>query len=150
MSQEDSLNDRQQPACAGRRAALGCALAFGVASVLGERAEAATAKYYPAGTVNSYVLNKPKLVKFLGGQAAVYVTKVSATGWQCLWAGCTHENCLVSWQANHAQFYCPCHGARFSRTGKVTHGPARQAMYKLPLKVSNGKVLVDLAPTGLV
>ena len=139
-----------QPTCPGRRAALGCALAFGVSAVLAEGAEAATAKYYPAGLPKSFLLNRPKLVQFLHGQAAVYITKLSTTKWQCLWAGCTHENCLVNWQANHAQFYCPCHSARFARDGRVVHGPARQAMFKLPVKVISGKVMVDLAPTGLV
>ncbi len=145
-----STTETELPPCPGRRAALGCALAFGIATVLAESAEAATAKYYSAGTAKSYGLNKPKLVKFLGGQAAVYVTKVSATGWRCLWAGCTHESCLVSWQTNHSQYYCPCHGARFSSTGKVLAGPTQQALYKLPVKVIKAKVMVDLAPTGLV
>jgi hypothetical protein len=32
----------------------------------------------------------------------------------------------------------------------VVQGPARQAMFKLPIKLIKGKVMVDLAPTGLV
>jgi Rieske Fe-S protein len=161
MTHEDTLpedlpaqtaSEPLQPTCPGRRAALGCALAFGVSAVLAEGAEAATAtpKYYNAGLPKVFLLNKPRLVEFLHGQAAVYITRLSTTKWQCLWAGCTHENCLVSWQVNHARYYCPCHGASFARNGRVVQGPARQAMFKLPIKLIKGKVMVDLAPTGLV
>ena len=39
---------------------------------------------------------------------------------------CDHESCPVTASANG--FVCTCHGATFSQSGRVTSGPASQAM----------------------
>ena len=43
-------------------------------------------------------------------------------------AKCTHLGCNVNWMAEDADFYCPCHSARFARNGEVTAKPATASL----------------------
>ncbi len=43
-------------------------------------------------------------------------------------AVCTHQGCIVDWDAAASDFACACHGAIFSDTGDVVRGPARDPL----------------------
>jgi len=57
-------------------------------------------------------------------------------------AVCTHLGCIVT--AEETGYFCPCHGSRFDRDGKVVGGPAPRGLRYLALSVSpDGQLVVD-------
>lgn len=57
---------------------------------------------------------------------------------------CTHLGCFVNFDRNLNEFICPCHGGRYDIEGKVISGPPKESLYRLPIKVENGKILVGI------
>ena len=57
---------------------------------------------------------------------------------------CTHNGCVVKWNASGKQFVCPCHGASFASSGQVNNGPASKPLPTYGVKVENGKILVKV------
>lgn len=61
-----------------------------------------------------------------------------------LYWSCTHQGCEVPWREEDAEFHCPCHDARYDRTGVVTGGPAPRPLALFPVRViENGDIIVD-------
>ena len=57
---------------------------------------------------------------------------------------CTHLGCNVIWKGEDDNYFCPCHGAHFARSGEVLNGPPPRPLTRIPAKVENGKVLVQV------
>lgn len=43
---------------------------------------------------------------------------------------CSHLKCIVRWNSMEKSFDCPCHGSRFSSSGKTINGPANKNLIK--------------------
>ncbi len=58
---------------------------------------------------------------------------------------CSHLGCQVQLTAE-GTLACPCHGSRFDSRGRVTAGPARTDLERLPVTVeADGTIVVELA-----
>ena len=55
---------------------------------------------------------------------------------------CTHLGCLVEWQKDKKEFYCPCHDGRFDEFGDVLAGPPPIPLEQYPVSVDGDIVTV--------
>jgi len=71
-----------------------------------------------------------RIVELAGKKIAVYRSERGRT--TLLSAVCTHMGCLVAWNNAESTWDCPCHGSRFTPTGKVLAGPAETPLEAVP------------------
>lgn len=64
-------------------------------------------------------------------------------GFYALSTVCTHLGCMTRFQKDENVIACPCHGSRFSLTGKVVGGPAPKPLPRFELVVERGQLVVD-------
>lgn len=57
---------------------------------------------------------------------------------------CTHVGCNVLWKDAEDRFICPCHGGVFSLEGEVLDGPPPAPLNRLPNKVENGSLYIQV------
>lgn len=70
------------------------------------------------------------------------VTQPTAGQFKGFYAYCTHLACMLDKIAD-GKIYCPCHGSTFSVTdGAALTGPATQPLPPVPIKVTNGNVML--------
>jgi cytochrome b6-f complex iron-sulfur subunit len=55
---------------------------------------------------------------------------------------CTHLGCLVEWQGNKKEFYCPCHDGRYDEFGDVLAGPPPIPLEQFPVQIVGDTVTV--------
>lgn len=58
---------------------------------------------------------------------------------------CTHLGCLVQWQPNSLEFFCPCHDGRFDQFGEVVAGPPPIPLEEIPVRLEGERVIVGEA-----
>jgi Rieske Fe-S protein len=86
---------------------------------------------FPAGTVQKF------------DERGVFIFS-SEDGIHAISSVCTHLGCLVA--VTETGFQCPCHGSRYSETGKVVAGPAPRNLAWLEISQNlDGTLAVDTA-----
>jgi cytochrome b6-f complex iron-sulfur subunit len=62
-----------------------------------------------------------------------------------LYQRCVHLGCRVPFNVPPQRFQCPCHGSNYNPWGEYILGPAPRGLDRFPLRIENGRVLVDTA-----
>lgn len=73
---------------------------------------------------------------------AIIVIQTGHGEYVALSASCTHTCCPVGVKGGN-ELYCPCHGATYDFTGKVTNGPATLPLQSLDVCVDEAGVYVS-------
>lgn len=82
---------------------------------------------YPgAEKLSAIALNEAEVVEIEGHKTGAYRDDKGKL--HLVSAICTHMGCTVSWNNVEKTWDCPCHGSRFSITGKVLNGPANDPL----------------------
>ena len=82
-----------------------------------------------------------RIVKF--ENQVIAVSKDTKGTIRALSPQCTHMKCTVAWNQTEQSWDCPCHGARYSLTGKVLTGPADKDL-KLIISSTNKSDFVKI------
>ncbi len=115
-----------------------------------------------AGQVGDFKVGDVKVVR----EGKFYVTRVPE-GFLALWWKCPHLGCTVPWKetepamggppgtgdlgfAKEGRFHCPCHGSIYNRYGQILEGPAPRPMDRFPMKIQDGKLVVDTGPSKAI
>lgn len=89
--------------------------------MVGDRLAAAS-----AGTAQTLAPGCGALLAVDGKRTAVY--RDDAGTLHAMSPLCPHLKCVVQWNGHERTWDCPCHGSRFSATGQLLEGPARQGL----------------------
>jgi len=73
---------------------------------------------------------------------AVWLRRLPDGGVAALSAICPHLGCGIG-QDNKGGYACPCHDSRFGADGARVRGPAPRGMDPLPVRLADGRVLVQ-------
>jgi cytochrome b6-f complex iron-sulfur subunit len=57
-------------------------------------------------------------------------------------AVCTHLGCIVKWDTNKEELFCPCHMAKYDTNGNVKSGPAPKPLFTLKANLINEQIIV--------
>jgi cytochrome b6-f complex iron-sulfur subunit len=59
-------------------------------------------------------------------------------------ATCSHLGCLVNYSREKGEFICPCHGGRYTLSGKNIAGPPPAPLGRIPARIENGMVMAGI------
>lgn len=74
----------------------------------------------------------------------LYICHLEDDGFLAVSIRCTHLGCSIEWNKEKEEFLCPCHHSMFDLKGEVLNPPATRPLDYYPMKIENGKILVDL------
>lgn len=93
--------------------------------------EVGSADNFPAGTVTEFKDGRFYLVRSYDG------------GFLAIYRRCPHLGCIVNWEAEEEQFYCPCHASSFDIHGNFENAPVSRALDTFKIQIKNNVVFVD-------
>lgn len=83
--------------------------------------------------------------RFVAGDVEGHVMNIGGRIW-ALSATCTHQACLLDWQAQRQEFVCGCHGAQFDmkghQVGVDNYKTPLPPLAKIPVQQLNGMIYV--------
>ena len=83
--------------------------------------------------------------RFIAGDVEGHVMNIGGRIW-ALSAICTHQACLLDWQAPRQEFVCGCHGAEFDTSGQQVgiddYKTPLPPLAKIPIQQLNGTIYV--------
>jgi len=108
---------------------------------------AETETYYPSSVTKVINLSDYPALGSVGGNADIGKAMVFRTGqtkFMTVSTTCTHKKCDVDFDGSG--FECPCHGSTFTKTGKVTNGPATKNLrsYKTTYNADNETLTINM------
>jgi cytochrome b6-f complex iron-sulfur subunit len=90
--------------------------------------------------VDELPANQSKMIRF-GRYPALVIN--SKDGLRAYSAVCTHFACLVKWNPDTEQIFCPCHAGFFDpQDGHVLAGPPPIPLTSIPVKIVNNEIYV--------
>lgn len=106
-----------------------------------------TETYYPSSVTKVINLSDYPGLGSVGGNADIGKAMVFRTGqtkFMTVSTTCTHKKCDVDFDGSG--FECPCHGSTFTKTGKVTSGPATKNLrsYKTTYNAENETLTINM------
>ncbi len=78
-------------------------------------------------------------------EVSFYVITDNGRDYKALSNVCTHLGCRVRWVADQGEFFCPCHGAVFSKDGQVVAGPPPRPLESFAVRETDGALEVDFS-----
>lgn len=75
----------------------------------------------------------------------IIVIRTTQTEAVALSATCTHQGCIMSFEASREQIHCPCHNADFDLSGAIRRGPARVPIPTYPATIGGDGVAVQIS-----
>jgi Rieske Fe-S protein len=109
--------------------------------------------WVPLGNVSDFPVGETKLISFQnpfsdawdGATAKIpaYVRHSAANEFAVFAINCAHLNCPVRWFSESQLFMCPCHGGVYYADGSRASGPPERGLFTYPLKLENGKLLIE-------
>lgn len=73
------------------------------------------------------------------------IVQASLNSYSAAQLTCTHMGCGI--EADDNGFICPCHGARFTKLGKVVKGPAKTNLTRFITSSDDNNIYVHLSET---
>ena len=101
---------------------------------------------FPIGSINTAMIQYVRLQSFHKEEvnAPVLIRRDSETEFVCFSSSCPHLGCSVSWDSLTSRFKCACHGGAFDRDGNVVAGPPPSPLPRLPWKLEDGFIKVEV------
>jgi cytochrome b6-f complex iron-sulfur subunit len=87
-------------------------------------------------------MNKFVLLNVSGLPAAIYLRKNEDETFSALLTQCTHKGCEVD--PDYDMLSCPCHGSKYSSTGKVISPPATEPLKKFDVLADSENIYIQI------